>query len=574
MSSDKSDNMAQEGDEEKNGKKSDTFKEDSKADTPPKDASNSSSTSTSTPPQVSISSATPPQVSLSSATPPQVSTSSEMSPQTSKEFMFTPPSQPPSKPSTSSTHNTDEDNLDFIKEQLNFLNNESGELATPIHKSNKQKRQDLARKHYDLAGKRKEFRSPVKQFLKLHNRGIKRSPQKIKPRKPKRVRRSIGFAEKSPDKGHNSSGADADTSDDDSSDDNWKIIDDSSDNEIDKALEENASRQNLTVVNVKNILHQVITNEDVVAMVKNTLHDMTEEDSESLLVPATFEPKMTRSKFKEVLEKDGTIHHPWPLSPLKKKEKLTTSFLDLPLPEDDEEEDDEYNPEKEIEMGSYSDEDSESVASSHVSDLGSPQPSTPATPSSTISRFSDLDKTPSVQGDDELKSPMGPPTRLPVSATKSMLGKRYHMAMAESDRKAKQQEEETIALRTRSKLSLTDTSLLELESNFVAPDITWDMYETSCDDREWMTFLTGLQKIPENEDTNDDENDPEYNYLAEVEEEDIDMEDLRRDRAVQISRKEMNELMDELLEAYQDTDTLEEGEKELLKKRAIETVKM
>ncbi|CAG2238597.1 GON4L [Mytilus edulis] len=36
----------------------------------------------------------------------------------------------------------------------------------------------------------------------------------------------------------------------------------------------------------------------------------------------------------------------------------------------------------------------------------------------------------------------------------------------------------------------------------------------------------------------------------------------------------MNELMDELLEAYQDTDTLEEGEKELLKKRAIETVKI
>ncbi|XP_076102737.1 GON-4-like protein [Mytilus galloprovincialis] len=577
MSSDKSDNIVQEGGEEKIGKKSEMLEENSKADTPLKDVSNSSSPTIGTPPQVSVSLETPPQVTISSATPPQLSTSSETPPQTSKEFLFTPPSQPPPKPSTSSmssSHNTDEDNLDFIKEQLNFLNNESGELATPIHKSNKQKRQDLARKHYDLAGKRKEFRSPVKQFLKLHNRGIKRSPQKIKPRKPKRVRRSIGFAEKSPDKGHNSSGAEADTSEDDSSDDNWKIIDDSSDNEIDKALEENASRQNLTVVNVKNILHQVITNEDVVAMVKNTLHDMAEEDSESLLVPATYEPKMTRSKFKEVLEKDGTIHHPWPLSPLKKKERPTTSFLDLPFTDDDEDGDDEYNPEKEIEMGSYSDEDSESVASSQVSDLGSPRPSTPATPSSTISRFSDLDKTPSVQGDDELKSPMGPPARLPVSATKSMLGKRYHMAMAESDRKAKQAEEETIALRTRSKLSLHDTSLLELESNFVAPDITWDMYETSCDDKDWMTFLTGLQKIPENEDTNDDENDPEYNYLAEVEEEDVDMEDLRRDRAVQISRKEMNELMDELLEAYQDTDTLEEGEKELLKKRAIETVKI
>lgn len=52
---------------------------------------------------------------------------------------------------------------------------------------------------------------------------------------------------------------------------------------------------------------QVITNEDVVAMVKNTLQDITGEDSESVLLPATYEPKMTRSKFKEVLEKDGTV---------------------------------------------------------------------------------------------------------------------------------------------------------------------------------------------------------------------------------------------------------------------------
>lgn len=182
MSSDKSDNIVQEGGEEKIGKKSEMLEENSKADTPLKDVSNSSSPTIGTPPLVSVSLETPPQVTISSATPPQLSTSSETPPQTSKEFLFTPPSQPPPKPSTSSmssSHNTDEDNLDFIKEQLNFLNNESGELATPIHKSNKQKRQDLARKHYDLAGKRKEFRSPVKQFLKLHNRGIKRSPQYV-----------------------------------------------------------------------------------------------------------------------------------------------------------------------------------------------------------------------------------------------------------------------------------------------------------------------------------------------------------------------------------------------------------
>jgi hypothetical protein len=35
----------------------------------------------------------------------------------------------------------------------------------------------------------------------------------------------------------------------------------------------------------------------------------------------------------------------------------------------------------------------------------------------------------------------------------------------------------------------------------------------------------------------------------------------------------MNELMDELLEAYQDTDIMEEEEKELLKKKVMETVR-
>lgn len=98
---------------------------------------------------------------------------------TENTFLFTPPYQAAPKSIASNVQNTEDDNLKFIKEQLNFLNNESGELATPIHKSNKQKRQDLARKHQDLAVKRKELRSPAKQFLKLHCRGIKRSPQYV-----------------------------------------------------------------------------------------------------------------------------------------------------------------------------------------------------------------------------------------------------------------------------------------------------------------------------------------------------------------------------------------------------------
>ena len=56
------------------------------------------------------------------------------------------------------------------------------------------------------------------------------------------------------------------------------------------------------------------------------------------------------------------------------------------------------------------------------------------------------------------------------------------------------QYEPTIANRTRSKLTLTDTPLDELEANFVAPDITEDMYDTECNNEEWTTFLSTLNK--------------------------------------------------------------------------------
>lgn len=53
-------------------------------------------------------------------------------------------------------------------------------------------------------------------------------------------------------------------------------------------------------------------------------------------------------------------------------------------------------------------------------------------------------------------------------------------------------DDQIIALRTRSRLPLTETSLIEIESNFVSPDITPDMYDTHCDDGDWQTFLKSL----------------------------------------------------------------------------------
>lgn len=42
--------------------------------------------------------------------------------------------------------------------------------------------------------------------------------------------------------------------------------------------------------------------------------------------------------------------HPWPLTPLKKKEEHVKTILDIELSEEEEEEDDDYNPEKEKEV--------------------------------------------------------------------------------------------------------------------------------------------------------------------------------------------------------------------------------
>lgn len=50
------------------------------------------------------------------------------------------------------------------------------------------------------------------------------------------------------------------------------------------------------------------------------------------------------------------------------------------------------------------------------------------------------------------------------------------------------EEQANIALRTRSKLSLSSTPLEEIEEAFIPPDITTDMYDMECDDDEWRDF--------------------------------------------------------------------------------------
>lgn len=75
-----------------------------------------------------------------------------------------------------------------------------------------------------------------------------------------------------------------------------------------------------------------------------------------------------------------------------------------------------------------------------------------------------------------------------------------------------------IALRTRSKLSLSHTPLEVIEEAFIPPDITTDMYDMDCDDDVWTEFLKTFTKpLDEVAKLPDEDHDPEYNILADEE---------------------------------------------------------
>ncbi|GFY29164.1 uncharacterized protein TNCV_4722921 [Trichonephila clavipes] len=75
--------------------------------------------------------------------------------------------------------------------------------------------------------------------------------------------------------------------------------------EIDNALEQTQYKNKLTPANVKNILRHIIANEYVLAMVRNTMK-LEHSDGEEL-GDHSYEPKLTRSKAKEMRKKQYTV---------------------------------------------------------------------------------------------------------------------------------------------------------------------------------------------------------------------------------------------------------------------------
>lgn len=110
------------------------------------------------------------------------------------------------------------------------------------------------------------------------------------------------------------------------------------------------------------------------------------------------------------------------------------------------------------------------------------------------------------------------------------------------------EEEANIAKRTRSKLSLSSTPLEVIEGAFIPPDITTDMYDMDCDNDDWRDFLKTFTRPLDEVIKDDEDHDPEYNVLADEEIDKVDKEELRADKAVKVTRKELNILMAELFE--------------------------
>ncbi|CAH1983023.1 unnamed protein product [Acanthoscelides obtectus] len=285
--------------------------------------------------------------------------------------------------------------------------------------------------------------------------------------------------------------------------------------ELQRRLEEKATKIKLNARNVKNIIKHVITNEHVLAMVKKA------ENPHLYDVP-TYEPKLTRAKARELL----TIVPPQPIPWVSTKpDSEVQALISEELPEDSD--DDEYVPGLEDTGESESDRES-----SIFSDPPSVPPLTPASPSPRKKRKEKI----SYSEDGVFK--------IPEIKTKD-------------NEKEGVEDEATIAKRTRSKLCLSDTPLEQIEEAFVPPDIPPDFYDMECDHEindDWMDFLKTFTrpleevvKAPE-----DEEHDPEYNILGDEDIDKIDKEELREelriDKAVKITKKELNSLIDELLE--------------------------
>uniref|UniRef100_A0A182W3E1 Myb-like domain-containing protein n=1 Tax=Anopheles minimus TaxID=112268 RepID=A0A182W3E1_9DIPT len=296
------------------------------------------------------------------------------------------------------------------------------------------------------------------------------------------------------------------------------------DQNFEETIKTAADKNNLTPMCVKKLLKKIVVNDHVFAMVR-----LKEEEEEAKKLRMD-ESKKSQNDDNEDDDDDDEKEQPEPkLTRLKAKQLKQTPFpiasLNEPTPDEEvaalihqelssDDDDEEYKP---AEDETASDEDPNTT----VSDVDS-QPRTPVSTAACMEQ----------DHESEVQYTKDGLFKIPKPRNDS------HCSQSELEH-----EQENIALRTRSKLCLTTTAIETLESTFVPPDITNDMYEYDGEmDQAWKDFLEEFTKpLPNNLD-DDDDNDPEYVATEGIP---LDPEEMR---AVKVSKKELNALVMELME--------------------------
>ncbi|XP_029282893.1 GON-4-like protein [Cottoperca gobio] len=338
---------------------------------------------------------------------------------------------------------------------------------------------------------------------------------------------------------------------------------------LDIDLDRKSRQLNLTSSNVRAILHEVITHERVVAMMKTAIRDTQD-------LPM-FEQQMTRSKLKQAVQQGQPLN--WSLSAMNTATLKPPQFVDIDLEEDEDSSDEEYCPDEEEEEEEDTAEetflsDADSLTSpprkhqgsqpKHLADHRTNEP-----PQRSTGHLGVQVMTSACASHHLLTAPESSFLER-LNAVEEELdcspAFTYNQSLerkADDDGDGGHEGSSGLAYRTRSKLRLVNVPLGQLEAELLAPDITADMYEHSAaqreEDRHWTKWLRGLM-APDSEEEADDDDDPEYNFLEDLDE--PDLEDYRTDRAVQITKKEVNELLEELFDTLQEEEAAAEEQQE------------
>eukprot|EP00092_Neocalanus_flemingeri_P021197 GFUD01022971.1.p1 GENE.GFUD01022971.1~~GFUD01022971.1.p1 ORF type:complete len:1221 (-),score=398.09 GFUD01022971.1:72-3734(-) len=307
---------------------------------------------------------------------------------------------------------------------------------------------------------------------------------------------------------------------------------------MDQRLDAKAKSINWGTKQVKMVLRAIVQSEEMMNMLRNAGLATGEKEPQQ-------QPKMTRAMTKKVVAAGGEVV-PFimaPATPRKAMDKdIERLFTEDLHEEDNAGEDHDYNPE--MDKQNLSDDDDSMFTSEQGSELG--------TPHSINSRMSSLSKaTPPSNNSlkptpDQFKRPFR------SCGTDRLLASRI-LDFDDTDPHP--------GYSTRSRNPMTDTAIEEIEQMFVPFDITPDMYEVTCDNDDYTEFLKELYggTIGANvsaSNLEDVEDDPEFVYCPdEADKQTKDPEELRNDKATKITKKEVCELMSELLEcANKDTD--------------------